>query len=735
MHLWAKERAPGQQLTLDAMWMGELTEFTRASVGLCSPGHKLIRHFFLAVYNVGKEYKLSWRQQNVPVNVGAVDATMKRGSALTDLKIRQTFWSNDANAPLVAVFVNSASMDDPAFKAACIDYNGAVHLLGMSAVQLLYLDCPFRDGPGAMRRWPSLQYGAVSPISFVEDGELTVPTTVAELEEWLQPFDSYPASDLEFGLDVEWRAHVQGIRADTLQLVHLGRNGAKPRGAFIPLNKIGQLSPRLVALLQKSVLGGVKVNGDLKRLSTVYPAAGFHHHDSDPIPSTLVQDNIIDLAELAASVLRSAPNSLAGVFGRCCPGRSLNKALVDVKQVHWDEWPLNDGEAINYGMNDAYASALALRRLRHPTRFTMPLPPPPPPAPPAPRPQPPLRSYLAADDEPSDDDDASVSSLDEEESESGDDEAGEQLDGSDLEEELLEQEEQSDWAMRRIRRQLQQAGQELADGDGLGAFASLDAQLQADLMGACDAGGAAPLMSEEDELEADDREHGAGAAVDASPSAVRPAVRITVLEAASELIKLWASSGDMQPLELPSCLTDGDREALHDFCQRHGIGHATFGEPGRRQLRVFRRPGAAAAAGAGGSSSADAPPATATSFAGDILSSLEFIESWVEVLIKYDPRHWMGNWFLMAQSKSSALFKCAFTAEHFARRPTPCTSTAEHQTASCPQVLLHGHVRRHVRGAPGRARADQEASPQALQARRHRRPAALVHALQRAAAG
>ena len=30
--------------------------------------------------------------------------------------------------------------------------------------------------------------------------------------------------------------------------------------------------------------------------------------------------------------------------------------------------------------------------------------------------------------------------------------------------------------------------------------------------------------------------------------------------------------------------------------------------------------------------------------------------------IKYDPRHWMGNWFLMAQSKSSALFKFFCTA-------------------------------------------------------------------------
>ena len=44
---------------------------------------------------------------------------------------------------------------------------------------------------------------------------------------------------------------------------------------------------------------------------------------------------------------------------------------------------------------------------------------------------------------------------------------------------------------------------------------------------------------------------------------------------------------------------------------------------------------------------------------------LAFYEFWETVLIKYDPRHWMGNWFLMAQSKSSGLFKyfCTSTSD------------------------------------------------------------------------
>ena len=55
----------------------------------------LIRHFFLEVSKTTSTYKLSWRQQNVGVTVGSLDATLKRGKALTDLKIRQTLWSND----------------------------------------------------------------------------------------------------------------------------------------------------------------------------------------------------------------------------------------------------------------------------------------------------------------------------------------------------------------------------------------------------------------------------------------------------------------------------------------------------------------------------------------------------------------------------------------------------------------------------------------------------------------
>ena len=48
-----------------------------------------------------------------------------------------------------------------------------------------------------------------------------------------------------------------------------------------------------------------------------------------------------------------------------------------------------------------------------------------------------------------------------------------------------------------------------------------------------------------------------------------------------------------------------------------------------------------------------------------IYTALQFYENWKKLRIKYDPRHWMGNWFLMAASKTSPLFKyfCCATAD------------------------------------------------------------------------
>ena len=44
---------------------------TAQNVGLCSVGHAVIRHFFIEVQEMSQDFMFSWRQQNVPMEVGA----------------------------------------------------------------------------------------------------------------------------------------------------------------------------------------------------------------------------------------------------------------------------------------------------------------------------------------------------------------------------------------------------------------------------------------------------------------------------------------------------------------------------------------------------------------------------------------------------------------------------------------------------------------------------------------
>ena len=153
---------------------------------------------------------------------------------------------------------------------------------------------------------------------------------------------------------------------------------------------------------------------------------------------------------------------------------------------------------------------------------------------------------------------------------------------------------------------------------------------------------------------AGERESEDEAAAPRSDAEVHPEVRKTVLQAASELIKRWDESGASQPLELPRFLKVEDRASLHDFCQHRNLSHETLGDEGDRYMRIGRRQGAAVASGD-----------DEAGLGGDIMASLAFDEAWSAGQVKYDPRHWMGNWFLMAQSKSSTLFKyfCVATSD------------------------------------------------------------------------
>ena len=199
MHLWAKKRKPSQQLTLDQLAMGEIVDVTGKLVGLCSPGRALISHFFLSEYDATADFKFSWRQQNVPARIIAVDATYKRDKKLS-LPIRQTVWENNIGCPLIAINTSSASMDDPAFVAACRVYVAVRALLDMAAVVLCYLDMPLRDGPGMVQRFPKLvcKSTRLGHICLEQDGGIIGPTSnVSDVDFAVQLFSGAP----ELGFD------------------------------------------------------------------------------------------------------------------------------------------------------------------------------------------------------------------------------------------------------------------------------------------------------------------------------------------------------------------------------------------------------------------------------------------------------------------------------------------------------------------------------------------------------
>ena len=583
MHVWAQAKQAGQQLTLEQMMMDEPELVTAESIGLCSPGQALIRHFFLAVQNARAPYQLSWRQQNVPMTIGSVDATFKRGKALDLLKIRQTVFSNDVCAPAISVWVPSASMDDSAFSAACADYNKVLRCTHMLPLKLMYLDCPSRDAGGAGRRFPQLTAGMAAREYHVDVAAASLVTTLTGARRATDRFNDARL----LGVDCEWRPRG---KVATVQI----SDGCEDHAIFHLPSLGGVIPPSLIALIKSKRLCGVKVNEDLKKLSEDYPDAALNHHCDDG-SSVIPAANIIELSSLGVDVLRCSPRSCASlkaIFELCHPDLLLNKELCGaVWKVDWTKWPLEHVQ-LQYALNDAGASARCGLRLLHPPPSVQPCVVPPQPQQPSPSPPPmPSADHMAT---------------------------------------------------------------------GARVFDSLPDEVRA-----CLSGGnatATPIRAEEDEHADDDEEHGARATAAEEGDDEPPDYRTmkTVLQAARRLIDAWIESGDLEPLKLPAFLSTDDRGVLHDYCEGLGLSHETCGEGGggaERCLRVSRR-----GADGGGSGEAD----TGLGLGRDIMARLRFRDDlWKLLLIKYDARHFFGNWFLMAQSKSSALFKyfCIATSD------------------------------------------------------------------------
>ena len=120
----------------------------------------------------------------------------------------------------------------------------------------------------------------------------------------------------------------------------------------------------LISLIGRATCGGVGMQNDLQKLGTQYPEFA----SATAAAARRAVDLAVPSAVRAPQVLRCAPrqvSSLEKVTARCLPGYWLHKDLVKVREVDWEAWPLRAEESA-YAVNDAYASALVLRRLLHP---------------------------------------------------------------------------------------------------------------------------------------------------------------------------------------------------------------------------------------------------------------------------------------------------------------------------------------------------------------------------------
>lgn len=96
-------------------------------------------------------------------------------------------------------------------------------------------------------------------------------------------------------------------------------------GAIFSLVRLRVLPPSLLGLLQRAQMGGVSIqSADIAKL--------VKHERMDPADAP---QGVAELSDLACQVLHLPKNdasSLEKVLAVCCPGRRLNKALVDVRR-------------------------------------------------------------------------------------------------------------------------------------------------------------------------------------------------------------------------------------------------------------------------------------------------------------------------------------------------------------------------------------------------------------------
>ncbi|KAH8085644.1 hypothetical protein JL720_7636 [Aureococcus anophagefferens] len=232
------------------------------------------------------------------------------------------------------------------------------------------------------------------------------------------------------------------------------------------------------------------------------------------------------------------------------------------------------------------------------------------------------------------------------------------------------------WVAPRDRAAAQDDGDAEADGD---------AELDGDAEGRVLADGAAELDGGDDGAADDGADDGEddGADDDADDVGDLPnddveqeAPPDSVLAAATKLVVEYEGSNVAESLELPTFLDKSVRRDIHELARDLGLNSESVGDECVDRHLVISRRGRSSATPAATLEPADGAPAEE-----QLRQRLRRLRG---LRIKYDPRHWMANWFLLAVSKNSTLYKYFCTA----------TSDAVYKIKEGELNRLNAHLRR-----------------------------------------
>jgi hypothetical protein len=178
------------------------------------------------------------------------------------LRYRLTMMDNMTGAVVLGISVTSASMDDLGFAEAA---KALVKVYPELQWRVLWLDNPFRDLQGAVRRFPAL--GAPIGRQYLFEGAIKVCTaecTEADLG-WLTNDGQFTV----LGFDLEWVPSLQrGVSPSPVALIQLCSG---ERCLLVRTHQSKILSPALCALLMSAKLVGVNIKSDLAKLVKDFP--------------------------------------------------------------------------------------------------------------------------------------------------------------------------------------------------------------------------------------------------------------------------------------------------------------------------------------------------------------------------------------------------------------------------------------------------------------------------------